>query len=66
MKVKVGDLVQKKNPWKAHNDWLDFDYDPEPALVLEIMGDCLKVMWLWKNYEQWQSNLARDWVVLGE
>ena len=39
--VKVGDIVQKKNPWKAHNDWMDFDNEPEPALVLEIKGDSL-------------------------
>jgi hypothetical protein len=66
VEVKIGDIVQKKNPWTAHNPWMGFDNEPEPALVLEIKGDSLKVMWIWKNYEQWQSNLSRDWEVMSE
>ena len=64
--VKVGDIVQKKSPWRAHNDWMDFDNEPEPALVLEIKGDDLKVMWLWRSHTKWQTGLRKCWEVLSE
>jgi len=55
--VKVGDLVQKMNPWKVYNDWMDFDNDDEPILVLRV-AECettVLLRHLWTGVERWDA-----------
>ena len=62
--MKAGDLVQKMNPWKVHNDWMDFPNDDEPILVLRV-SDCLTTVllrYLWTNKESWDTR--KDYEVI--
>ena len=55
--MEVGDLVQKMNPWKCANHWMDFDNEAEPILVLRI-GDCAQtalLQALWTNMQFWDK-----------
>ena len=55
--MKVGDLVQKMDPWKVYNDWMDFDNDDEPILVLRIAecGSTALFRHLWTDVERWDT-----------
>ena len=68
--MKVGDLVQKVNPWKRMNHWMDFDNEEEPILVLRI-GDCARtgdslalLQALWTNIQFWDK--IDDYEVISE
>ena len=69
MKVKAGDIVQKLNPWKKHNAWLDFDSDNEPILVLRVELGCgtlyrMRCVSLRTNRQFWDK--CNDYEVISE
>ena len=69
MKVKAGDIVQKLNPWKKHNAWLDFDSDNELILVLRVELGCgtlyrMRGVSLRTNRQFWDK--CNDYEVISE
>lgn len=55
--MKVGDLVQKVNPWKVYNDWMDFPNDEEPILVLRVAEreTTALLQHLWTGLVRWDK-----------
>jgi hypothetical protein len=64
--MKVGDLVQKMNPWKVYNDWMDFPNDDEPILVLRVADCKMTALFrhLWTGIERWGA--CEDYEVISE